>query len=223
MAFCNACGASISAGTKFCNKCGAAVVAAPSAVPPPVAVASTPAAAPMAPAASAPQPASGGGALKVILIVVGVIVLVGVLSVASIGFFAWRVARHTHVRQDGDNVKVETPFGNVEATQDPQQAAHDLGVDLYPGAQILKNGTGSATFGNIHSASAKLQSSDSLDTVSSFYKSKFPNAAVTTSDQNHCTIIASDNKSMVTINIQAEGGGTQIQISKVTKSSDAAN
>jgi hypothetical protein len=223
MAFCNACGASIAAGTKFCSKCGASVVASPAAVTPPVAAGSTPAVAPATPVASAPPPASGGGALKVILIVVGVIVLVGVLCVASIGFFALRVARHTRVRQDGNNVKVETPFGTVETTKDPQQAARDLGVDLYPGARVLDNGTASATFGNIHSAAAKLQSSDSLDAVSSFYKTKFPNAAVTTSDQNHCTIIASDNKSIITINIEATGDGTKIQISRVTKSSDAAN
>jgi hypothetical protein len=214
MAFCNACGASISAETKFCNKCGVAVVAAPAAVS--TASNSTP--------AVAPAPTSGGGALKVILIVVGVIVLLGVLGIASIGFFAWRVARHTHVQQDGNNVKVETPFGTVETTKDPQQAARDLGVDLYPGAQVLNNGTASATFGNIHTVSAKLQSSDSIGAVLSFYKAKLPNAAVTTSDQSHCTIIASDNKNMTTINIKAEGGGrTKIQISKVTKSSDAAN
>jgi hypothetical protein len=221
MAFCNACGASIAAGTRFCSKCGAPVVAS-QAVAPPVAAGSTPAVGSTTPVASAPPPGSGGGALKVILIVVGVLVLVGILGAASIGFFALRVARHTRVRQDGNNVKVETPFGTVETTKDPQQAARDLGVDLYPGAQVLNNGTASATFGNIHSAAAKLQSSDSLDAVSSFYKAKFPNAAVTTSDPNHCTIIASDNKSMVTINIEADGGGTRIQISKVTKSSDAA-
>lgn len=222
MAFCNACGASIEAGTKFCNKCGAAVVAAPAAVPAPMAGGSTHAAASMAPAASAP--ASGGGALKIILIVVGVIVLLGVLGIASIGFFAWRVARHTHLQQDGNNVRVETPFGTVETTKNPQQTARDLGVDLYPGAQVLNNGTASATFGNIHTASAKLQTSDSLDAVSSFYKAKLPNAAVITSDQSHCTIISSDNKNMLTINIEsAGGGGTKIQISKVTKNSAAAN
>ena len=67
---------------------------------------------------------------------VGVIVLVGILGVASLGFFAWRVAHRTHVRQEGDNVKVETPFGTVETTKDPEEAARNLGVDLYPGAQV---------------------------------------------------------------------------------------
>ena len=89
------------------------------------------------PAAPAP-PAQGGGALKVVLIIVGVIALLGVLSVASIGFFGWRVAHHAHIHQDGNNVKVDTPFGSVETTKDPAEAARNLGVDLYPGAEVSK-------------------------------------------------------------------------------------
>src|SRR5580692_4204224 len=111
MAFCNSCGTSIDPGTRFCSNCGATVLTSSPAL----------AAAPVAPAgsarpvAAAPAPTSGGGgALKAILIVVGVIILVGILGIASLGFFAWRVARHTHVRQNGENVKVETPFGTVE-------------------------------------------------------------------------------------------------------------
>jgi hypothetical protein len=222
MAFCNSCGASIVDGTRFCSKCGAAVVNSSPAVAP-AAVGPTPPVAYAPITAPAPAPTSGGGALKVILIVVGVIVLIGVLCIASIGFFVSRVARHTRGHQEGGNVKLETPFGTVETTKDPQEAARNLGVDLYPGAQILNNGTGSATFGNIHSASAKLESGDSLDAVSSFYKAKFPNASVVSADQKHCTIISSDNKTMITINLEANGGGTRIQISKVTHSSDAAN
>ena len=149
MAFCNSCGAALNPGTRFCNKCGAAVLAsapasafrsaAPAASSPPV------------PAATAQAtPSQGSGALKIILIVVGVFVLIGILGVASVGFFAWRVARHTHVRQDGNNVKVETPFGTVESTKDPEEAARNLGVDIYPGAQVLKDGTASASFGGVH-------------------------------------------------------------------------
>ncbi len=214
MAFCNACGTSIAAGTKFCSKCGAAVAASSAAVAPAVAAGSTP-------VASAPPPASGGGALKVILIVVGVIVLVGVLSVASIGFLAWRVARHTHVRQDGDNVKVETPFGTVQTTQDPQEAARNLGVDLYPGAQILKDGSSSVTFGAVHTSTLNADTPDSLDKVCAFYKSRFPNAMVTSSDTNECNIVSNDKKNMVTISLKAQSDKTKIVIANVSRTSDA--
>ncbi len=216
MAFCNSCGANIVPGTRFCNKCGAAVLAStlPSAAPPPV-VGS-------APPPVAPAPTSGGGALKAILIVVGVIVLVGILGVASLGFFAWRVAHHAHIRHDGENVKVETPFGTVESTKDPQEAARTLGVDPYPGAEVLKEGSASMTFGNVHTAALNFETSDSVDKVCAFYKPKFPNAMVVTSDANQCTIVSNDKKNMITINAKVEGGKTRIVISNVSKS-DAAN
>jgi uncharacterized OB-fold protein len=209
MAFCNSCGTSIVPGTRFCSKCGAPILA--STLPPAGAVAS-------APSSSVPPAGTtqGGGALKAILIVVGVVVLLGVLGMVSIGVFAWRVAHHAHVRQDGNNVKVETPFGSVETSKDPDEVARNLGVELYPGAEVLKNGANSATFGGIHTVSLNSESTDSVDTVASFYKPKFPNAMVTTSDAGRCTIISNDHRNMVTINIEAEGGKTKIRITSVT-------
>ena len=213
MAFCNSCGANIAPGTRFCNKCGAAVLTSP---PAPAAATSAP------PAVSSPAPASGGGALKAILIVVGVIVLFIILGVTSIAFFAWRVAHHARVRHDGDNVKVETPFGTVETTKDPQDAARNLGVDLYPGAEVLKEGSVSMTFGTVHTAALNFETSDSVDKVCSFYKPKFPNATVVTSEADQCTIVSNDHKNMITINAKIQSGKTRIVITNVSNS-DAAN
>ncbi len=215
MAFCNSCGTNIVPGTRFCNKCGAAILAstAATAAAPPVVAGSAP------PATAVPP--SGGGALKAILIGVGVIVLVGILAVASLGFFAWRVARHTRVRQDGDNVRVETPFGTVQTTNDPQAAARDLGVDLYPGAEALKEGATSATFGTVHTASLNFETSDSVDKVCSFYKPKFPNAMVMTTEANQCTIVSNDQKNMITITVKGESDKTRIVITNVSKSGAA--
>jgi hypothetical protein len=222
MAFCNSCGASIAAGTRFCNKCGAAVLASSPApaVTPSTAVGAAPPVPPVAPA-SVPVPTSDGGALKAILIVVGVVMLVGILCLASLGFFAWRVAHRTRVRQEGDNVKVETPFGTVQTTKDPQEAARNLGVDIYPGAQVLNEGATSMTFGEVHTASLKFESGDSIDKVCSFYKPKFPNAMVMSTDANQCTIVSNDQKNMITINIKAEGDKTRIVITNVSKANAA--
>jgi hypothetical protein len=213
MAFCNSCGANIAPGTRFCNKCGAAVLTSS---PAPAAATSAP------PAVSSPAPASGGGALKAILIVVGVIVLFIILGVTSIAFFAWRVAHHARVRHDGDNVKVETPFGTVETTKDPQDAARNLGVDLYPGAEVLKEGSVSMTFGTVHTAALNFETSDSVEKVCSFYKPKFPNATVVTSEADQCTIVSNDHKNMITINAKIQSGKTRIVITNVSNS-DAAN
>jgi hypothetical protein len=220
MAFCNSCGASMAPGTRFCNKCGATVIASspvPS-VTPPAAVSSVP---PVPQAISATPPSSGGGALKAILIVVGVIVLVGFLGLASLGFFAWRVARHTHVRHDNDNVSVETPFGTVQTTNDPQEAARNLGVDLYPGAQVLKEGSASATFGGVHTSALNFDTADSVDKVCAFYKPKFPNAMVMSTEANQCTIVSNDQKKMITITAKTENDKTRITITNVSKSGSA--
>jgi hypothetical protein len=221
MAFCNSCGANIVPGTRFCNKCGAAILA--SSLPP---VATTPAVGSAPPSPSTPPvatsaPASGGDALKAILIVVGVIVLVGILGITSLAFFAWHVGHRTRVHQEGGNMKVETPFGTVQTTKDPQEAARNLGVDIYPGAEISKEGATSATLGGIHTVALNLESTDPLDQVCGFYKPKFPNAMVVSADANQCTIVSNDQKNMITINAKAENGRTRIVITNVSKSGAA--
>jgi hypothetical protein len=138
----------------------------------------------------------------------------------SLGFFAWRVARHAHVRQDGNHVSVETPFCTVESTKDPQEAAHNLGVDIYPGAQVLKDSAASATFGAVHTTTLNFETTDSLDKVCSFYKSRFPNAMVMTAQSDACTIVSNDKKNMITINLKGEGDKTKIVITNVTHKPD---
>ena len=235
MAFCNSCGTNLNPGTRFCNKCGAPVLAstpvtpsAPAPQPAPTVsgyttvpvTPSTPAysTVPVTPVATTTT--SGGGALKIILVVVGVIVLLGVLAVGTIGFIGWRVAKRVsqvaHVSQEGNHVKVETPFGNVESAKDPSQAIKDLDVAVYPGATMDKDGASTATFMGIHTSSANFTSSDSLDKVSDFYKAQFPNAMMTTCDANTCTIMSTDQKNTVTIKIEAETSGTKIQITRMT-------
>jgi hypothetical protein len=216
MAFCNSCGANIVPGIRFCNKCGAAVLTStlPSAAPPPAVGA--------APPPVAPAPSSGGGALKAILIVVGVLVLIVILGITSVAFFAWRVAHRAHIRHDGDNVSVETPFGNIQTTKDPQDAARNLGVDPYPGAQVMKQGSVSMSFGSVHTTALTFETSDSVDQVCSFYKPKFPNAMVVSSDNNQCNIVFNDQKNMITINAKVEGGKTKIVISNVNRKSDGS-
>lgn len=206
MAFCNSCGAALAPDTKFCNKCGVAAAA-----PGPVAPSLSPASVP-------PPPATGSSsALKIILIVVAVFVVIGVIGVATIAFVGYRVAKGSRVTQDGDHVKVESPFGTIETSKDPDQTAKDLGVDLYPGAQVKKDGAASVTFGNMHTVAANFESSDSVDKVCDFYKSRFPGAKVSTSDQNHCSIVSGDQQNVITINVQASGDTTRFQITNVSK------
>lgn len=208
MAFCNSCGASLESGAKFCAKCGASQ---PLSGTVPVATPSTSTTAPSA------APAQGGSALKVILIVVAVIVALGIVGIGTLSFVAWRIARHTRVEERNGNVRVESPFGTVvESTTNPDDAAKNLGIDLYPGARLLKGNAANVSVAGIHTVAAEFESDDSVDKVAAFYQSKFPQATVSTKHTDHTTIISTDNKNLITINIEAEAGKTRIKVANVS-------
>jgi hypothetical protein len=204
MAFCNSCGAQLAEGTNFCSKCGAAASGTPGGIPQPI--------------APGPPPSSGSSsALKVVLIIVGVIVLIGVLGVVTIGVVGYRIAKSARVSQKGDNVKVETPFGSVETSNDPQKVADELGVEIYPGAQVQKAGTAAVTFGSLHTVTAIFESSDSVDKICDFYRTKFPNANVQSSDQTHCTIVSGGQANSTTVTVDSSGDGSRLTIVRLTK------
>ncbi len=205
MAFCNSCGAQLADGTKFCSKCGAAVTAAP--------VASQP-------IAPGPPPSKGGSsALKIILVIIGIIVLLLILSMVTCGIVFHRIAKSARVSQKGDNVKVETPFGNMETSSDPEKTAEELGIEIYPGAQVQKAGTASVTFGSFHTVTANFESSDPVEKVCDFYRSKFPGASVNSSDQNQCSIISGEKGNSTTITVQSNGDGSRFSIVKLARKS----
>jgi len=207
MAFCNSCGATLDGGAKFCIKCGATQpvgnVSSGLSSPAPIGV-------PLA------APPKNNNALKIILIVVAVVVGLGILGIAAVSFIGYRIASHTRVRNQNGNVRVETPFGTVQSTTDPDEAASDLGVDLYPGAEVIKGTTSKMNMGNMHTATADFESSDSPSTVADFYKSKVPGANVISSESDHYSIISTDKKTMLTINIEPKNGKTRIHIAKVS-------
>jgi uncharacterized membrane protein YvbJ len=210
MAFCNSCGATLDAGTKFCNKCGAAVPAA------------------SVPAASAPvatTPAQGGSnVLKIVLIVVAVLVGLGIIGSVTTAYFVHRayvkVRDQAHIEEKDGKVKVETPFGTVETSQDSSKVASDLGDFMYPDAEAVKDASSIATFGDTHTVSTQLETSDAPDKVATYYKAKMPNATYTSSQGNVYSIMAGDKdrKSWTTISISPQGDKTVIQISRVSRS-----
>jgi hypothetical protein len=206
MAFCNSCGATLTDGTRFCSKCGAPVAGAPAASATPV-------------PGTVPDAKSSG--VKTILIIVGVIMLIGVLGITALSFVAYRFARRSHVTQEGDHVKVETPFGTAETSKDPDEAAKNLGLDIYPGAEAQKEGASISTFGGVRTVSVAFESDDSVAKVCTFYKSKFPNANVSTSGKDRCTIVSNNPRNMITINVEPnDGDGSRFQIANVIRKSN---
>ena len=214
MAFCNSCGATLAEGAGFCSKCGSPVAGA--AAPPRMSTASA------GPAPATPAP-TGSSGLKTLLIVVGAIALIGIFCIVALTFVGLHIARRTRVTQDGEHVRVETPFGRVEASKDPEQAAKNLGVDIYPGADLQNDGASTASVAGIRTTTANFASSDAADKVCGFYQSKFPNSRVSTSDRNRCTIVSDEGGNMVTVNVESNGDGSRFQITSVLKNAGSSS
>lgn len=162
-------------------------------------------------------PAQGSGALKIILIILAVVVGIGILAMGTCAFMVHRVVSRSHIEEHDGNVKVETPFGSMNTSQDPKEAVRSVGVDLYPGATVAKEGTSNMTFGGMHTSTVQLETDDAPNAVNDFYKAKFPKASITSAQGDHYTIISGDKDNMTTITIEPEDGKTKISIVKVVK------
>lgn len=218
--FCTKCGAATSGDLAFCTSCGAPLGTAVGAAAPTLAAYTpAPSNAPAAPAytpVAVAAPASGGNsALKIILIIVAVFVGLGILSVAGIMFGIWRVSKVVHVSSSGGGgVSVNTPGGTFSAGN-VQVSASDLGVDLYPGA-TQQQGAVRVSTPNGTAITAVYETSDPMDKVVDFYKSKLGSgASVFQSDKSAVLSLASEDKKdnvMITISNDGSDGKTKIGI-----------
>ena len=207
MAFCNPCGTALAAGAQFCPKCGAATGAPAT----PVAVSST-AAAPL----PAPPPAQSSSALKIILIILAIVLGLIVIAGGSCAYFVHRAIVRSHLNQKNGEVSIDTPFGSLNSTSDPSQAAKDTGVEAYPGATVEKNGAANMNIGKMHTASVTYESDDPPATVADFYKSKFPNATMTSGENGRYSLLAGGKDDLTTITIEPRDGKTKIMVARVT-------
>ncbi len=164
-AFCTKCGTALPPNTQFCTACGASVGAA--AIPPPTA----PIAYGQPVTAAAPPPGSGSSAVKIILIVVGVVVGLGMLSAIVFMFGVWRVSRAMHVNRAGDSVTLSTPTGTITAGNTAVVSEADLGVPVYPGA-VRREGGMQVNSGTGSMITAVFSTSDPVGKVVDFYKGK---------------------------------------------------
>jgi zinc-ribbon domain len=212
--FCSKCGVELSPDTRFCQSCGAAtgLAAAPmsAAVP---AVAQVPVA--PAPAVSAPS----SGALKLILIIVGAVVCLGMLSVVAVMFGIWRVSRSVHVDRSG-GVTISTPGGKISTgrTSTAHLTETEVGAPIYPGA-IAEEGGFKLGAENGSMATYVFKTSDSVPQVLAFYRDKFgPKTSVIETPQGGIVTAAkNDNEGiMVTIGHDESEDKTSIAITHTT-------
>jgi hypothetical protein len=122
----------------------------------------------------APAPKSGG-ALKIILIVLGVIALVAVLGVAVLAYGCYRIA---HSISHTENGKTTTSIlgTTVTSTNSATFTAADLGTDIYPGATPTDGGS-KMDVAAASIVTAVYLTSDPVSKVEAFYKDKFGSGA----------------------------------------------
>ena len=208
-AFCTRCGAAIAPSVQFCTACGAPVGAASAAQP----VYGQPVVVPVQPAPS------GRSAVKIILIVVGVIVCLGLLSAMAFTFGVWRLSRSVHVGRNGD-VVVATPNGTVSTGDASAVSEADLGVPIYPGASRREGGMQiNSTTGSM--VTVLFSTPDPVSKVVDFYRAKLGNNTSVIESGTGAVISAGErNKQGVVITIGTDSGidgGTKIAIMR-TKS-----
>lgn len=222
MAFCTGCGSNMDANAVFCTKCGKSATPAgdtTSGAAPPAQTYTPPPAAPQT-YTPAPPSASSGGGLKIVLIVIAVIVGLMILGIGTVSFVGYHAAKRMRERvrasQDGRSSSVD--FGGGFKASTNQTSARDLarkiGIDLYPGAH-QQGDSSEATFGKMSTATIRLTTSDSVDKVASYYKSRYP-SAMTSVEGSKFTLISSDNSGTLTLTAEESGGDTAIDISKVS-------
>jgi hypothetical protein len=201
--YCAKCGSQLSADTRFCTSCGA-----------PTDLAASPA----TPAGQVPAAApKSAGALKVILIVVGVFVGLGVLSVAAAMFGLWRISKTVNIDRSGAGVTITTPKGKITAGQTSVHVTEaEVGAPIYPGATSAEGGIKFGGEGG-SMATYPFKTSDSVQQVAAFYRDKFgPKVSVVESPEGALITSTSKNENetiMVTIGRDQSDGHTSIVIS----------
>jgi hypothetical protein len=184
--------------------------------------------APAAAVAAAPAAKSGSPILKIVLIVLGVLIFLGLLSAASCVYFYY-----THVKPAVTEIKKKAqsfptqvgtrevrpqPSAPPETPAPPAGPVVDTGVATYPGATPW--GGGAQVSGpNATMKTQEYTTSDSLDQVLAFYKDKLgPSAMVTQSGgQAVVQVLGANGETTVAIKPDASTGKTHITINSIGK------
>jgi len=178
----------------------------------------TPVPQPVTPPAAAPPPKSGSSALKIVLIIVGIFVGLGIIAACVVGYGIYRVAHAIRTDTHGQIV-VNTPKGAITANPNESFTASDLGIAIYPGATQGKGGL-RMTIGSKSMVTANFLTPDAADKVLAFYKAQAgPNAQVMSTGAGG-VITLQQGSSSVTVSINQlaneNNGETQITIVNTT-------
>ncbi|WP_263384640.1 hypothetical protein [Granulicella arctica] len=150
-------------------------------------------------------PRSNNTALKVILIVVGILALFGILAAAVIGFGAYKLSKAVHKNANGD-VSFSTPAGTFSTGDASSVTQADLAIPEYPNSERSTGSMKMKTPGG-SLVTATYNTPDAPDKVIAFYKDKLGDQATVT-ERGSSTVItvgeSSSEKKVITIRPQGD-------------------
>ena len=162
-----------------------------------------------------PPTTSGNTVLKIVLIVIGVFVLLGVIVAGVVGVEVYKMAKSVDKGRNG-NVSISTPNGTITTGQSANVTAADLGVNLYPGASTGEGSMNMKT-PNGSMVTAVYLSPDPSDKIVAFYKEELGDQASIVQTSNGTVLSAGEkDKDNVLITITSEGNSSKIAIVHVT-------
>ncbi|HLA40788.1 MAG TPA: hypothetical protein VJ417_12375 [Candidatus Glassbacteria bacterium] len=151
--------------------------------------------------------------MKVILIVLGVFIGLGILAGAAVMFGIWGLSRTVHVDPSGENVRIATPMGDMTMGKTEVTEA-ELGVAIYPGATgeqgSFRLGTAEGSMGTF-----VFRTPDSPEQVLEFYRGQLGETVdmVTTPQGGVITSAPSNQEGfMITVGRDDSDGTTIISI-----------
>jgi len=214
--FCTSCGSPVEENLKFCPKCGAQI-----AVPSPPAPA---AAAPAAGGPAAAPAAKGSPILKIILIVVGLFVVIGIIGAAAGIYVVYKAKQKVTSMVESARTtpgELGTPEIRLERGGEGSEAASLATVDVppYPGSAATEAG-GDFTFGGKGGISSQeYETTDSVEQVLAFYRDKFGSKIRIQESEGNAmfTLSTPGGLTTVTITRQEDSGVTKINISRIGK------
>jgi len=165
-----------------------------------------------------PPPAnSGNTVLKIVLIVIGVFVLLGVIAAGIVGYGMYKVSKAMHRNANGD-ISMSTATGTITTGKSANISEADLGTPIYPGASGTDAGSMNMKTPTGSMVTAVFTSSDSSDKIVAFYKEKLGDQVSIVQTHNGTMLSAGDkDRDSVMVTINPEGNNSKIVILHVIK------
>ena len=230
--FCTKCGSPVEESQKFCNKCGAPMEApaapahptgaAPTAAPPPAAPGTPVSAAPSAPAPAAP--AAPGAAkkpspvVKIVLIVVGIFVFLGVAGMATCVYVAYRAKQKiSAMAEEAKKGNLGTPEVSIATGGEGSKAEASATQDVppYPGSVATQTGGGVNFGGQGGISTQEYETSDSVEQVLAFYKDKLGPDITVIQSQDKTQFMYGTKTGMTTVSLERDDDSDKTKITIV--------